>query len=263
MALDSSVLGCGSDDWSVDSDYAFPDFPDDANHQPRIGHQRSASNPDHVRRDGRGLSSGSRARASRARAGKAAGAEEKIGLHAHVDSLTGVPGLEVEEADLLPVPQPLGVGTEDNTGAGQEEQQPPASDARLLRDPGSSTDSTQILRLEQRMFLKVARSTSNSREGISNLVLNAFDIYLVLGRECLGMCSVLNVLPSMIRYRMHALQALVADKRHERYSVLSTPPSILVLNAFKTAVINFKADILESTTVLVMFKSLFEHFVEP
>lgn len=161
MTLDSSVLGCGSDDWSVDGDYAFPDFPDDAHHQLRAGHQRSASNPDHLRRDGRGLSSGSRARASRARAGKeGGGGEEKIGLHVHVDSLTGVAELGAEGAGVLPVTQSLGVGTEENAGAGQEEQQPAASDARLLRDPGSSTDSTQILRLEQRMFLKVTRSPS-------------------------------------------------------------------------------------------------------
>lgn len=165
MALDSSVLGCGSDDWSVDGDYyAFQDFPDDV-HKARE-HQRSASNPDHVlRRDGRGISGG-RGRASRAltiRTGNCTEGEEKAGLHGHVDSGSGGAGprADEEEAVLPPELQALVVSTEGNAVSGQEEHHPGVSDARLLRDPGSSTDSTQILRLEQRMFLKVTWSSSN------------------------------------------------------------------------------------------------------
>ena len=162
MALDSSVLGCGSDDWSVDGDYyAFQDFPDDV-HKARE-HQRSASSPDRVlHRDGR-CALGGRGRVSRSivRAGSCAKGE-KAGVQVHVDSETGGTGPGAnEEAVSLPELQALVVRTEENAGSGREEQHPAPSDARLLRDPGSSTDSTQILRLEQRMFLKVTRSPSD------------------------------------------------------------------------------------------------------
>lgn len=164
MALDSSVLGCGSDDWSVDGDYyAFQDFPDDV-HKARE-HQRSASNPDRVlRRDGRGASA-DRGRGSRAltiRTGSCIEGEEKAELHVHVDSESGGAGPGAEEEAILPSElQALVITTEGSAGPEQEEHHPGVSDTRLLRDPGSSTDSTQILRLEQRMFLKVTSSSFN------------------------------------------------------------------------------------------------------
>ncbi|CAM9489250.1 unnamed protein product [Laminaria digitata] len=166
MALDSSVLGCNSDDWSVDGDYyAFQDFPDDAHH--RKEHQRSASDPDRVlRRDARGAAGG-RGRGSRViiRAGNRKEGQEKEGLHVHVESESGEAGAKAEEGGLLPELQALVVSTEGNAVvSGQEEQHPGPSDARLLRDPGSSTDSTQILRLEQRMFLKAAFQLLEERD---------------------------------------------------------------------------------------------------
>lgn len=166
MALESSVLGCGSDDWSVDSDYAFQGFADDVKqHQNQQKSEQfpqpSAPTPDR-----------SDAPLAPSSAGAVASPEndpstgKKFPLHeppneaaAEAAGVTAKSaGREGAVSGGVLVPE-NGVSAGDDTkdeGFGKDDPQNHLiSNARLFGDPGSSTDSAQILRLEQRMFLKV------------------------------------------------------------------------------------------------------------
>lgn len=173
MALESSVLGCGSDDWSVDSDYAFQDFADDVKQHQQQHHQKSeqfpqSSAPTPERSDPPNLGTPSTAgavtnpendpntgRKSLLHVRPDAAAAEGAGATA---TLAGGEGA-VSGGVLLPE---KGASARDENseyltmGSGRDDPQHPwMSKARLFGDPGSSTDSAHILRLEQRMFLKV------------------------------------------------------------------------------------------------------------
>lgn len=176
MAIESSVLDCGSDNWSVDSDYAFQDFADDDPQQPKV------SDPNlHISREREyvGVKATAMAAATPAtttttaatvivgvRGGRTSSSAtasnpedevERINLHAvkfckeycgEDEPTPDVEATRLWDAGARGVNRRVG-----KTGVGREEHA--ACGARLFGDPGSSTDSTHILRLEQRMFLKV------------------------------------------------------------------------------------------------------------
>lgn len=167
MALESSVLGCGSDDWSVDSDYAFQDFADDVKHHQlqlrEKGQQlpqpcaqtpeRSALTP--------GTPSSARIDVNPTNDLNAA---SKHRLHDNPDEATEAAGATASPAGRgeavggeVVLPRNGGETREESAaGSGRDDRQDPSmSKTRLFGDPGSSTDSAHILRLEQRMFLKV------------------------------------------------------------------------------------------------------------
>lgn len=163
MALESSVLGCGSDDWSVDSDYAFQDFTDDAK-------QHQHSNSEHLQQSSPERSPPLPGTPSSIRAvgnptndlntGSVCNVGENSDTAAETTAVTATPaegGGGVRGEALLPavkVTWAEGENREDSP-AGSGRDDPSLSKARLFGDPGSSTDSANILRLEQRMFLKV------------------------------------------------------------------------------------------------------------
>ncbi|CAM9620322.1 unnamed protein product [Scytosiphon promiscuus] len=170
MALESSVFGCGSDDWSVDSDYAFQDFADDVKqHQPiRQQHQEHGklvqpSTPTPERRhtpvqgtlSRTGVSGSSEA--GRTEGLRAAGVGETLTLKKEV------PG----RGDN---------GQDSGTGSGGDETRRswPAN-ARLFGDSGTSTDNTHILRLEQRMFLKAAFQLLEERDRLLPASIGAWN----------------------------------------------------------------------------------------
>ena len=162
MALESSVLGCGSDDWSVDSDYAFPDFADDAKqhqhanneHLQQSSPQRSpplAGPPSSIHAVGTPTNDLNPGSMCNVREHPDTAAETTVVTTTPAEGGGGVRG-EV----LLPGKVTWAGG--ENRGdspAGSGRDDPSLSKARLFGDPGSSTDSAHILRLEQRMFLKV------------------------------------------------------------------------------------------------------------
>lgn len=169
MAMESSVLGCGSDDWSVDSDYAFQDFNDDA--QP--GPNPQSASPERAHRVTGGARNMGRATARGGRG--ATNPEEEVeeeAVNVNPDASVRAVVPRREEARSLPQDDSVGEGNADAAGSARDEQQqhPCASGARLFGDPGSSTDSTHILRLEQRMFLKVRRH-------IHSFVIFALPVY--------------------------------------------------------------------------------------
>lgn len=167
MALESSVLGCGSDDWSVDSDYAFQEFADDVKqHQQQERHnseqlQQSAperspplpGTPSSFHAVGNpinNLNIGSicNVREHPDTAGKMAVVTRKPAEGGGARAIRGEvlsPGKATSAAGENREDPPAGSGRDD----------PCMSKARLFGDPGSSSDSAHILRLEQRMFLKV------------------------------------------------------------------------------------------------------------
>lgn len=200
MALESSVFGCGSDDWSVDSDYAFQDFADDVKHQ-HPHHQRlqtdgqlvqpsapaperssapiqgspggtgESGNFDGGRKEGLRVLGSNEAAAIVAAPEEEAAAQAEATAQAAVttqSSAAKVAQAGAEEAGagdkLTPKQGPSARGDSTQSspaGSGGEDLRsswPP--NARLFGDSGTSTDNTHILRLEQRMFLKVGRLLS-------------------------------------------------------------------------------------------------------
>lgn len=170
MAIESSVLDCGSDNWSVDSDYAFQDFADDDLQQSKISDQDLQPSPERAYIGVQATATAATTstatvvvgvggvRASSSASGSNPEDEvERINLHA-VKPCEEHSGEEVATPDMEETRLwdggaggvHKGVG---NAGVGREGRA--ACEARLFGDPGSSTDSTHILRLEQRMFLKV------------------------------------------------------------------------------------------------------------
>lgn len=169
MALESSVLGCGSDDWSVDSDYAFQGFADDIKqHQDK---QRGEPFPQPLaptldRSDAPNSLKPSSADAV---------ASPENNLNTGSTSLLHGPPAKAKEAEatgqMATVAEGEGVAsgrmlvleygetaredTKDERLGGGNPPNPLICKTRLFGDPGSSTDSAHILRLEQRMFLKV------------------------------------------------------------------------------------------------------------
>lgn len=175
MALESSVLGCGSDDWSVDSDYAFQDFADDVkhhhHHQQQGRHEKSEQNllqsssptrersavpnpetPSNMRVMGN-LDDNSSA--------------ETTKLHEHTEEAGGARADTLTAGGTQAAGGGGGVILEEGEVGGSREgsasesgkdnpHHPILSNTRLFGDPGSSSESTHILRLEQRMFLKVS-----------------------------------------------------------------------------------------------------------
>lgn len=152
MTIESSVLGCGSDDWSVDSDYAFQDFNDEADQQNE--HPQSASTPERAHRIVGSRALNNRRGVFSAGAGNPEDEVERVDLRTCPDIKSGVAVLGGEETHLLPE-NSVDENREDTAEPGRHEHHHLASEGRLSGDPGSSTDSAQILRLEQRMFLKV------------------------------------------------------------------------------------------------------------
>lgn len=151
MAIESSVLGCGSDDWSVDSDYAFEDFGEDV--QQLNEQQQLVSVPEGENGGGGGAPSvpgGIRSTGT----DNSEDEDERSGLEVRPDAEIRVT-LPAGEDIELPEKEVLRERRLDAAGPSREQQQPCMSEPRLLGDPGSSTESTHILRLEQRMFLKV------------------------------------------------------------------------------------------------------------
>lgn len=169
MAIESSVLDCGSDNWSVDSDYAFQDFADDDLQQPKISDQDLQPSPERAYIGVQATTTAATTtttvvvgvggvRASSSSTGSNPEDEvERINLppvklcEEHSGEEAATP--DVEETRLWDGGAGGGNKREGNAGVGREEHA--AREARLFGDPGSSTDSTHILRLEQRMFLKV------------------------------------------------------------------------------------------------------------
>lgn len=162
MALESSVLGCGSDDWSVDSDYAFQDFTDDVKqHQHSNSEQLRQSSPERslavpgtpssIHAVGHAIND--------LNIGGMCNAREHPDTAAEMVATTPAEGGGgVRGEVVLPGKVALAGGEkrEDSPStAGSGSGDPSMSKARLFGDPGSSTDSAHILRLEQRMFLKV------------------------------------------------------------------------------------------------------------
>lgn len=169
MAIESSVLGCGSDDWSVDSDYAFQDFADDNLQQQKSTDQDLQSSPERAHLGAQTSATPATATTVVGVGGvpslSAAGSNpedevERVNHHAaslykEPSSGEAVATLDSgEEARLCEgVGAAVGIKRVDHAGVGREEHA--ACEARPFGDPGSSTDSAHILRLEQRMFLKV------------------------------------------------------------------------------------------------------------
>lgn len=167
MALESSVLGCGSDDWSVDSDYAFQDFADDVKHHQLQHHERGEQLPQSCAQtpERSTLTPGT---PSSARKDPNPTNDLNTASRHH---LHDNPDAEAEAAGATASPAGSGeairgealmprnggdIGEESAVGSGRDDPRDPSiSKARLFGDPGSSTDSAHILRLEQRMFLKV------------------------------------------------------------------------------------------------------------
>lgn len=170
MALESSVLGCGSDDWSVDSDYAFQDFADDVKQHRQQQHRNSEQLQQ------------STSERSPPLPGTQSPIHNALGnpiTDLNLGSLSNVrehPDTAVETAAVTTTTPAEGGGSsrvealpgEVAFAAGENREDSPAvsggedpcmSKARLFGDPGSSTDSAHILRLEQRMFLKVGYSS--------------------------------------------------------------------------------------------------------
>lgn len=127
MAMEGSLLGCASDDWSVDSEYAFKDFAEDL---PKV---RPISAPDLGRF--RAELRGGQTRFSDFSDCSAEAENVARSLTSHRLHDTGA----LDDGEYFSL-----------DGLRQDSSQP-----RLIEDPGSSTDSLYILRLEQRMFLKV------------------------------------------------------------------------------------------------------------
>ncbi|CAN0404765.1 unnamed protein product, partial [Ectocarpus sp. 13 AM-2016] len=171
IALESSVLGCGSDDWSVDSDYAFQDFADDVKH-----HQQQQARHEKNEQNLLQSSSPTRERSAVPNPGTPGNTRvvgslddnssaETTKLHEHPEAAEGT------RADTLTagraqaagggggvIPEEGEVGGSRRGSASESgkdnRHHPTLSSTRLFGDPGSSSDSTHILRLEQRMFLK-------------------------------------------------------------------------------------------------------------
>lgn len=164
MALESSVLGCGSDDWSVDSDYAFQDFADDVKHnQQRQNHtneQLQQSSPERSPPDP-GTPSSFHATGdpiNNLNKGSMRNVHDHVDAAAETAVVTRTPaGGGAIRGEVLPPGKVASAGGEarEDTPAGSGRDGPRMCNARLLGDPGSSTDSAHIMRLEQRMFLKV------------------------------------------------------------------------------------------------------------
>lgn len=152
MALESSVLGCGSDDWSVDSDYAFQDFTDDARqHTKRL---QPTSTPERAHRVA-GMVPSVRSVIPDAEPENPENEVEREGHHVYHDTETGAAAPDGKKTRPVPEQEMLCGSKGNGVGSGRDDQTPYVSEARLFGDPGSSTDSAHILRLEQRMFLKV------------------------------------------------------------------------------------------------------------
>lgn len=159
MALESSVLGCGSDDWSVDSDYAFQDFADDIkNHNSerlqQSSPERSPSFP--------GTQSSSthavgnpindlKGSVCNVREHSETAAEKAAVTTSPAEGGGGMGGSVVLPGKVTWAARE----SREDSPAGSGRDDPCMSETRLFGDPGSSTDSAHILRLEQRMFLKV------------------------------------------------------------------------------------------------------------
>lgn len=178
LAIESSLTGCGSDDWSVDSDYAFQDFVDE-DISPTSNHDHNSFPQTPPARHGQ-----SQARVVREGADDVsiiAGLGNRIpdecsGGVADKDSLAGgnpyqvisgespVRNLQREAAKKLaaePTSSSSGIGiASEHVSLGCERDAadgscPSREDTRHLGDPGSSTENVHILHVEQRMFLKV------------------------------------------------------------------------------------------------------------
>lgn len=165
MALESSVLGCGSDDWSVDSEYTFQDFKDDAK---RVEHVQSPSTSEPMHQDiGGGITSCS----SRSSVNTASEGSRSIEEETAKWNICALSHGKVEEAPMsattVAIPDEIDAALTRRESAGEggkgtacfegseHEHLPFAPGVRFLGDPGSSSDSSHVLRLEQRMFLKV------------------------------------------------------------------------------------------------------------
>lgn len=172
IALESSVLGCGSDDWSVDSDYTFQDFADDVKHQQQrqARHEKSeqnllqSSSPTRERSAVPNPETPSNTRVVGSLDDNSSAETTKLHEHpeaaegARADTLTAG-GAQAAGGGGGVIPEEGEVGGSRRgsaSEAGKDNQHHPIlSNTRLFGDPGSSSDSTHILRLEQRMFLKV------------------------------------------------------------------------------------------------------------
>eukprot|EP00752_Nemacystus_decipiens_P001235 g1234.t1 len=180
MALESSVLGCGSDDWSVDSDYAFQDFADDAKQHQYTGseHLQQSSperSPPLPGTPGSAHGVGNPMKINDLHIGSACNGREHPRTAAETAVVRTTPeeggGGGVRGEVLLPGKVAwAGVererereGRQDSpSGSGRDD--PSLSKARLFGDPGTSTDNAHILRLEQRMFLKAAFQLLEERD---------------------------------------------------------------------------------------------------
>lgn len=151
MAMDSSVLGCGSDDWSVDSDYAFQEFGEDALRQSE--HSQSTASPERAHRNAGVPTSSMEMPSGMVCTSEDQTQEEVVRAQTQAADGAQMPS-DLEERQSLEHEE-LRESKEDATAAKSDEQPICLSEARLFGDPGSSTDSTHILKLEQRMFLKV------------------------------------------------------------------------------------------------------------
>lgn len=168
MALESSVLGCGSDDWSVDSEYNFQDFEDDAQ---RVEHVGSLSTPEPIHQD---MSSRITSCSSRSGINTASEGTRSTRIPEEEMAKWNICALSHDKVDEAPtgatpaaIPDEIDATLTRRESAGEcgkntacfvgseREHLPFAAGVRSLGDSGSSTDSSHVLRLEQRMFLKV------------------------------------------------------------------------------------------------------------
>lgn len=179
LAIESSLTGCGSDDWSVDSDYAFQDFTEDDGETS----SRYSNCPQASPKQGQQQLTVRAVAQDDATVGTRTGKEisEELG-GVTVDNNTGVlsgsntpgratsdgasvRGIQREASRKLAELEPVGSSVDRGTASDHDglvgdlrdmDGSPTREDSRhQFGDPGSSTENMHILRVEQRMFLKV------------------------------------------------------------------------------------------------------------
>lgn len=174
MAMENSLMDCGSDDWSVDSDYAFQSFSDDDSAVAQTSRDaRNSRSPPfrHHERHWRPRVCDTIAGDDEIPDSHGGAAENSPKFNRSPDEVSH---LDVRrEASTKSANEGVGMAgrvvVSDNScseverdGEGlassrddHSKHQSGAYEARHFGDPGSSTENVQILRLEQRMFLKV------------------------------------------------------------------------------------------------------------
>lgn len=177
LAMESSLTDCGSDDWSVDSDYAFQDFVDD-DISPTINHDYTTFSQTPLARlrqnqgrvcEGADDTSVITALGNRIPDKCSGGVVENDSLASgNLDqAILGGSSAQGFQSEAAKKPAVMTARNSSGREIAPEHDRlrcakdaadgvcPSREDTRHLGDPGSSTENVHILRVEQRMFLKV------------------------------------------------------------------------------------------------------------